>query len=234
MKISRDETPLPAFEGFSKEAFQFFKDLSENNEKAWFDEHKPVYERAVRGPVASLVQELSERLEEEGLPLRGDAKRSLFRINRDVRFSRDKSPYKTHAGVALTRNFDKHAPGVLYFHLDPLHTFVAAGFYQCEPAVLGQMRTAVCERAAEWVEMERKLTEQKLPLQMEGALIRLPRGFEDAPAEVNHVLKLKSWIVRGELASKSVQSASLMDDLTEFAVAAAPLLRFGWSAIDGK
>jgi uncharacterized protein (TIGR02453 family) len=234
MPLSAEAFPPPPFEGFSEEAFRFFRELAANQSRSWFEARKGVYDDAVRTPLTALVADLSDGLAAARLPLRGEPKRSVFRINRDVRFSADKSPYKTHAGVALTRNLDKSAPGVLYFHLDPLGCFSACGFFQPEPAVLHLLRSGMVERRAEWRQVEKSLARHGLALSTEGALVRPPKGFDGAPEELADALKLKSWVVRIDLPNDVVLSPALTGRLVAFAKQAAPLLEFGWSAIDGR
>jgi uncharacterized protein (TIGR02453 family) len=90
---------MGGFEGFRPAAFRFLRDLERNNAKAWFEAHRDVYEREVREPMRRLVEALDAALGSIAPEIVGDPRRSMFRIHRDVRFSRDKSPYKTNAGA---------------------------------------------------------------------------------------------------------------------------------------
>jgi uncharacterized protein (TIGR02453 family) len=227
-----EDFPPPAFEGFPDDAFAFFEELSANQDKEWFAGNKPRYQRAVLAPLAALVAGVSNRLAEEGLPLRGDPKRAVFRINRDVRFSANKAPYKTHAGAVLTRDGVKQAMGVLYLHLDPAGSFCAAGFYHPEPPMLQAMRTRLVENPSGWAAVEEKLADHALTMSREDALVRAPKGFEAAPEEVEAALKLKSWIVSRDLSRAAMGKPELVEALVGMARDAEPLLRFGWSALD--
>jgi uncharacterized protein (DUF2461 family) len=89
------------FTGFTPDAIQFLADLAQNNDRAWFNPRKATYERLVKEPMEGMIEALAERLAARGIPLRADPKRSPFRIYRDTRFSRDKSPYKTHLGATF-------------------------------------------------------------------------------------------------------------------------------------
>jgi uncharacterized protein (TIGR02453 family) len=231
--MPRDENPFPPapFEGFRPEALGFFRGLAENQEKAWFTAHRAEYEEFVRAPLQSFVTALSDRLEAAKLPLRGDPGRSIFRLNRDVRFSKDKRPYKTHAGAVLTRDGEKHSPGLLYFHLDPIGSFAAAGFFRPEPQVLQRLRQGLAADYAAWKKSERALAKAGLTLDAGEPLSRLPRGFETAPASIAQALKLKSWIVRKEIAEPLLYDPALVEVVVEFAHAASPLLSFGWTAL---
>ncbi len=224
--------PPPPFEGFAPTALQFFRDLADNQHKSWMAENKSVYEREVRAPLASLVTALTDRFVEEGLPLRGDPAQSIFRLNRDVRFSKNKAPYKTHASFAITRAGDKHAPGVLYVHLDPAGSFMAAGFFMPEPDVLRQLRQRLVDRPDAWMATCEALGEAGLALDRDDTLVRFPKGFDTPPEPVVDAIKLKSWSVRRPINPGAVQRSDLVDRLVAFANEAAPLLDFGWSALD--
>src|SRR6516164_9849986 len=133
----------PGFAGFRPAAFAFFSELQENNDPAWFKPRKVRYEAEVLAPFRELIAAVGERLGRAGLPLVGDPRRGIFRIYRDVRFSPDKRLYKTHAGAVLTRSGGRRDPGVLYIHLAPSDSMVAAGFWHPEPALLARLRRAV-------------------------------------------------------------------------------------------
>ena len=221
------------FPGFRPAALAFFRDLTVSNEKTWFQANKPTYELEVVRPMALLVPELAAELARRNVPLTGDVKKSLFRINRDVRFSNNKSPYKTHAGAVWSRDGVKMSPGVLYFHFDPEGSFVAAGFYVPEPPQVAKFRDAQVRRTDEFLAVVAALARQGLSLSREDALKRTPRGFEeyaDGPLAV--YLKLKSLIVSRPLAVKDVRGPALVTKLADFAATALPLLTFGWAALD--
>ena len=227
-----DETfPPPPFDGFEGPAFAFFCDLAKHNEKAWFDAHKADYEQFVKAPMLSLVAAVSARLRKARVPLAGDPQKALFRINRDVRFSANKNPYKTHAGAVLSVDGKKGAAGLLYIHFDPVRSFTAAGFFRVEPPVLQRLRQGLAADPAGWMEVERALEKCNLALAVDEPLTRLPKGFEMAPGPVVETLKLKSWIVRRELPKTRLGDAKLVDDIAAFAGDARPLLDFGWAAL---
>jgi len=224
-----EDFPPPPFAGFAPAAFAFFRELAENQTKAWFDANREVYEMQVRAPLSSLVVEVAARLSARGLPFAGDPKRAMFRLNRDVRFSADKSPYKTNAGAAMTRDGGKMSPGVLYIHVGAKDCFTAAGFYQPEPPELQAMREAIVRDFAGW----KKIT-KALALSREDALINPPKGFTPETPDMAEALKLKSWIVRRPLAMATMRGPALVDEIVDFALAAAPLLKFGWAALEKR
>src|SRR5215510_6732148 len=123
---------MPDFGGFRPAALRFLRDLTRNNEKVWFEANRDLYEREVREPMRRLVEALDARLGSIAPEIVGDPKRSLFRIHRDVRFSKNKSPYKTNAGAWLYhldagREVGRGSEGGgagFYFHIDPARCFV--------------------------------------------------------------------------------------------------------------
>lgn len=229
-----DETfSPPPFEGFEATGLVFLRQLAENQDKDWFNAHKADYERCVRQPMLSLIADVSAKLNKAKVPLVGDPQKAMFRINRDVRFSADKRPYKTHAGAVLTANGKKDAPGLLYIHVDPKRSFTAAGFFRVDPPTLQMLRKALISNTAGWVEVQAGLAKVGLELAVDEPLQRLPKGFEAAPAAAVETLKLKSWIVRREMSQAQLTKASLVDDIVTFARDARPLLDFGWQALAG-
>ena len=196
-------------------------------------ENKELYERCLREPLASLVAELSDGLAEAGSSLRGDPKRSLFRIHRDTRFSKDKRPYKTNVGATLTRYGSKLSPGLLYLHIDPAGSFAAAGFYHPAPPTLDRLRKNLAEHTDEWRDVHGRLADAGLALSRGENLVRPPRGFEAVTdPEAIEILKLKSWIVSQPLSESDISDCRLIERVRTFASAAAPLLEFGWDALD--
>jgi len=231
---------MAKFKGFSSEGLAFFKALGFHQDREWFHENKSLYESAVREPMIELLASLSERFEKEGIPLRGD-KKSMFRINRDIRFSKDKRPYQTHTGAVMTPSGAKNDPGLVYIHItaDDIESmagitgsFVAAGFHMPDPAVLAAMRNEIRRDPADWLETEKSLKKAKLELETGSQLTRVPRGFEDMKAsDVEPAIRLKSFIVEELVPEATVTSARLEDTIVKFAKRSMPLLEFGWKAL---
>ena len=224
-------TDLPPFTGFSRSTLTFFRALAREQNREWFTAHKAEYERVALTPLTSLVAELSARFARTKLTLTADRKRSIFRIHRDVRFSRNKQPYKTHASAVLTPTGAKDSQGLLYVHIDPKGSFCAAGFYQPVPDELQLMRTAIADAPDAWRAVVRTLARRAIPMEHAETLIRVPRGFEHADLKVLDDIKLKSWVVRRELPVDALLTPALVDTLVAFAKDASPLLHFGWRAL---
>lgn len=242
-------TAPAAFAGFPRAALPFLADLAANNERDWFLANKPVYEAAVRAPLIALVEAVSFALKIRDISLSGDAK-SLFRINRDIRFSNDKSPYKTDASAVLSRDGIKGSRGILYIQIGAVSdggsyggdgdsgtstggSMIAAGFYGPDPADLTALRHAIAARPAAWHKITAALAAAGLAPSAEAALTRLPRGFEEhADSDIAGALKLKNLVVTAPVAAARLHDADLADDIAAFAAAALPLLEFGWNALE--
>jgi uncharacterized protein (TIGR02453 family) len=220
------------FAGFSPKALPFFKALKFHQSREWFEANRETYERAVKGPMGDLVEEVAERLRQAKIPIKGDRKSSMFRIHRDVRFSANKDPYKTHAGVVLSRSGDKNDPGLLYFHLSPEECFFAAGFYAPDPDKLARLRAGAARAPKAFRAMTARLKKAGLNLSAEDSLKRAPRGFEAIEdPEIAAATRLKSLICLRAVFEAAIASPALADDFCAFAADAMPLLKWGWDAL---
>ena len=222
------------FTGFSREAMQFLVDLALNNERTWFQPRKSEYERLLKEPLEALCTDLAEEFEKRGVPLRSDPKRSPFRIYRDVRFSKDKSPYKTHVatsfpwvgeGLATSAGEpERHGGG--YFHLSPESSYMGGGMWHPEPARLAAFRRAVHEQPEKTMAaLEDKGFRARFEPVHGDSMKRMPLGY---PPDHPHadLLKLKDVTFGRELAEKEVLSASLPAILADDFAYAVPVMRF--------
>lgn len=225
---------MSAFKGFGPKALAFFEALAFHQTKAWFEENRALYESDVRGPLAALVADLTAELARREIPLAGDPKRSIFRINRDVRFSKDKSPYKTNAGATLTRDGAKLSQGLLYVQVAPKASFVAVGFYEPEPEQLAALRGAMVRKPERWAAVKAGLEAAGLSLSREWSTKRMPRGFEtvDPASPLAEDLKMKSVVVSRPLSADEILRPGLVGTIADFAGTGRGLLDFGWSALD--
>ena len=220
---------MTSFSGFSEEALQLLHELEDNNTREWFQDNKEAYNRLVRDPFADLLDTVTERLESEGGPeLRGNAK-TMFRVNRDVRFSKDKRPYKTNVSGMLTPSGRKfEAGGLVYAHLEPSRAFLAAGFYRPESDQLKDMRQKIVDNPEAFQSVLSTLTDHKLSLSMESSLSRMPKGFEDQrDHELADYIKLKSYVTTYDLPHEVWVSDKIVDELLQFAEWTDALLKWG-------
>ncbi len=220
------------FTGFGPGLKTFFDQLARNQNRDWFQEHRPTYEAEIREPLARLVGSVTLALVAHDVPLRGDAKTSVFRINRDIRFAKDKHPYKTNAGAVWTRDATRKAQGLLYFQAGVGGAFAAAGFHGPEPDQLHAIRTAIAEQPGRWLDIEEQLEKRDLPLSTDHTLARLPRGFDaETTKDVAHAVRCTSLVVGRPLTDADIGRPDLVDMLAALASAAMPLLAFGWRAL---
>jgi len=220
--------------GFSPATTAFQTALAANNNREWFLAHKAEYETVVKAPLAALVETLALAFAAHDVPLTGSGKNSIFRINRDIRFATDKSPYKTNAGAVLSRDGTRKARGILYIHITPTEGLMAMGFYAPEPADLAILRHAMLDRTQAWAGIEAGLARAGHALSREDALTRLPKGF-DAPesAALAEALKLRHLIIRQNLSLDEMYDPALVERVLAFAPIGLPLLQWGWRALHG-
>jgi uncharacterized protein (TIGR02453 family) len=226
-------TAIGGFAGFPPTGFAFLRDLRVNNDPAWFKPRKTVYEAKVLAPFRTLIAAVGAVLQEADLPLLGDPQRGIFRIYRDVRFSRDKRLYKTHAGAVLTRSGGRHDPGVLYLHVAPDESMLAAGFWHPAPERLARLRRAILADHEGFLRMAARLEEAGHPISSDERLSRPPRGFEAAKdTPVVEYIGWKSFTAHVPLSDAEMQSPRLVDRVLGFAGTVMPLLEWGWAALD--
>lgn len=218
--------------GFTKASFDFLADLSDNNEKVWFDENKSTYETSLKAPFERLLENLSDRLSDADVPMQG-SKKTMFRMHRDIRFSKDKRPYKTNTGALMTPDGRKNAKApILYLHMDAGGGFAAAGFYKFKASDLEPIRQRMLDKANEFDAVLSGLEKAGLSLTRTDPLKGMPRGFKDAETH-RHAdkLQLKSLIVELDLPKSVWTSGDVTDQVETFARNAMPLLRFGQAAL---
>jgi uncharacterized protein (TIGR02453 family) len=190
---------MQGFEGFADTDAKFFKTLAKKNQREWFQAHKSEYEQGWHAPMKLLLAEVREAIDAvyEYSDL-DDSK--VFRIHRDVRFSKDKTPYKTHIGgyIPLKRAGKKATdlPIALYFHIGNGELFGAAGHYIMQPDSLARFRTAVADdkRGKELVQLLAGLAKKGFKADSHGRLQRVPKGFDPEHPRAE-LLKLKGLTV---------------------------------------
>ncbi|HKS05603.1 MAG TPA: DUF2461 domain-containing protein [Gemmatimonadaceae bacterium] len=227
------------FMGFRPAAFVFLRGLAKNNRREWFEARRETYEGEVRGPMRALVDELDAVCGKVAPELRGDAKKSVFRIHRDVRFSNDKSPYKTNAACWLFHDDAGHGVGReahggagFYFQIEPGNCFVGGGVWMPPKPALDRIRTAIDEDlpAFERVVTDSRLKQRFGALDDEAVLPRVPRGY--APEHPGAKwLRYKSYIVGRKIPDASAKSRRLIATLTTDIQTVLPLVRWLNSAL---
>ncbi|MGZ8438578.1 MAG: DUF2461 domain-containing protein [Candidatus Limnocylindrales bacterium] len=220
-----------SFTGFQPEAIQFLADLAANNERTWFQPRKADYERLLKAPLEALCGALAARFEAGGIPLMADPARSPFRIYRDVRFSKDKSPYKTHVSASFPwmegadASREMGNPGG-YFHLAAGEAFVGGGMWHPEPAKLKAFRQAVMDDPSAVREvLDEPAFERRFGVISGDTLKRVPPGFPADHPEAD-LLKLKDMTFGQRLSDDDVLSPDLPDIVADALRDAVPFMRF--------
>ena len=207
---------------FDKGLFEFLSGLSEHNERAWFTANKERYEQDVKEPFLDFISDAGPRLHKISRNLVADPRPvggSLFRIYRDVRFSKDKSPYKTHAGAHFQLGGKGvHGPGY-YLHLEPGQCFIAGGMWMPEAKALQMIREHIADKPEVWKKARQGLEHG------EASLKRPPRGF-DATHPMIEDIKRRSFTSSMKLTHKQVLAADFMDTFIDGCRRISPLMRF--------
>src|SRR6267143_147814 len=163
--------------------------------------------RAIANSCYMRAAAVGDAVRKAASPLVGDPKRGIFRIYRDVRFSPDKRLYKTHAGAVLTRSGRKRDPGLLYLHVAPGESMVAAGFWHPEPGLLSRLRRAILHDPDEFLAIKDRLIAAGHPIFSGQRLSRPPRGFEGAKdSPVAEYVCWKSFTAHAALSDAEMQS----------------------------
>lgn len=209
---------------------KFLKDLKKNNNKPWFDAHRDAYEKA-RADFEQFIQAVLDKHSKNDPDLQElTAKKCMFRINRDVRFSKDKSPYKTNFGASMDKGGKKSGLAGYYFHLEPGgKSFLGGGLWQPEPPVIKRIRQEIDYCCDEFTAL---LSSKKFKNYYGGLyegenvkLSKVPQGFEkDNPAA--EYLKFKSWLVLHSLPDEELTAPGLVKATVEAYKLMQPFVRF--------
>lgn len=216
----------------------FLKQLAKNNNKPWFDANRKSYE-AAKADYIGFVQRMINGVGKFDAPVGLlDAKKCIFRINRDVRFSKDKSPYKTNMGASFNKGGKKIMTGGYYFHLEPGNkSFVAGGIYMPEPEHLNRLRQEIDYN---WPAFKKIIGNQTFKtlfgdLSKDGdmTLSRPPKGYDAANPAIEY-LKLKSYIVSAPLKDAELTGKDLEKKVLTAFKAMYPLISFVNTAVDDE
>jgi uncharacterized protein (TIGR02453 family) len=212
---------------------KFLKELKKNNNKPWFDEHRKQYEQA-KEDIIVLTGKMIEAIASFDQPIENlKAKDCMFRINRDVRFSKDKSPYKSNIGSYFNRNGKKGNGAGYYLHIEPGANFAAGGMWMPESKDLIKIRQEIDYNYDVWKKFAGNAAFKKAFTEgVKGeALVRPPKGYEETNPAIEF-LKLKSFIVTRAFSDAEVQSKTFVKDVAATFKLMKPLIDFLNSAID--
>lgn len=226
---------MTPFHGVPPEFFTFLEDLARNNRRDWFEEHKPRYLDSVVAPMVEFITAIAPGLQQISPHYVADPRPhggSMFRIYRDTRFSKDKSPYKTHVGCHFRHaaGKDAHAPG-FYVHFEPAGLYFGGGIWLPPSGHLARIREAICDNPSEWGKLKAVKSVRERGGIAGDALKRPPRGFDPDHPHIED-LKRKSFYVMTEAPVDLAHGESLVPEVLAGFRAAARLNRFITHALE--
>ena len=211
---------------FPLAGLNFLKSLKRNINREWFQEHRPAYDESVKLPMLNLIEALAKEFADFAPEIQASP-RSLFRIYRDTRFSKDKTPFKTHVAASFSvKGFDRHQGAGFYFHIAPTELWIGGGIYR-PPA--DELRTVRDHIAANHERLE-KIVEAREFKKLFGTLqgeqsSRMPRGYPaDHPGE--HYLRFKDLLAARELEPVESTKPKFFETLVQSFRGMYPLIRF--------
>lgn len=219
---------------FTPQLFAFLRDLAANNDRAWFKANQDAYEEYVREPALEFINDFAGPLATISEHFVADSRTvggSLFRIQRDTRFSNDKTPYKTNTGMQFRHVMakDAHAPG-FYLHIQPGECFMGVGLWRPETKVAYQIRQRIDDDQPGWKQATRnKRFTDGFSLTGE-SLVRPPKGYDDDHPLIED-LKRKDFIASTRLTQKEITSDHFLEDFTTNCKRAAPMMRLLCEAV---
>lgn len=223
------------FKGFPKDFYDFFRELKAHNERAWFEDNKQRYRDSVQAPMSEFISAMAPHLKKVSKHFTADPRPnggSMFRIHRDVRFSKDKRPYKEHAACHFRHasGKDVHAPG-FYMHFAPDEVLFGGGLWMPPSDALHKVRWSISTKPAAWAKIKADKTFAKRFGSVEGeALSRPPRGFDPTLAHMTDI-KRKSFFAMREETPKLTQHPKIITEVSETFKSASPLMKFLCNAL---
>lgn len=216
------------FNGFSEDAVKFFRGLRKNNTREWFQPRKEIYETKVRAVMEQLVSDLNHEFGKFAPFYISEPKKAVYRIYRDTRFSKNKTPYKTHVAASFARQgMEKLAAAGYYVSVSDTEVEIGGGLYMSEPDALRSVRTHIADSHDRFAKIvnNKKLVAAMGPLQGE-ALTRVPKGF-DPNHEAAEWIKMKQWLFFKTLdGSEWMRQPGLLKEVATSFKLIAPLIEF--------
>jgi len=215
-------------EFFSENTFSFLKELAAHNNRDWFNDNKPRYERDVREPALAFIRAMGPELDRFAPHFVAHDKKvggSLMRIHRDVRFSKNKMPYKTNIGIQFRHKLGKdiHAPG-FYLHVEAHEVFVGAGIWHPDSDTLKKIRTYIDAHPTRWEDGRDDLGFTKAYALAGDSLIRAPKGYDPAHPMIED-LKRKDFIGIAPLMPELLLQDDLVGLISSYFETATPFMQ---------
>jgi uncharacterized protein (TIGR02453 family) len=218
---------LGRFPGFPQEGIEFFRKLQKNNRREWFQPRKDIFETQLKQPMRELVHEVNREMARFAPEYVTDPDKAIYRIYRDTRFSKDKTPYKDHIAASFHRSSGgNHSEGGFYFAVSHKEVAIGGGIYMPAPETLKAIRHHVAEHHAEFRKLIRSKAVRSLYGEMQGEqLTRPPKGFTpDHPAA--DLVRYKQMLFYVELAPELATSGELQPTVVKHLRAITPFLEF--------
>ncbi len=218
---------------FTEKSFDLLKGLKKDNSKTWFDVHRDEVREHLQEPFAEMLEAATLRLRRSMFPVQG-GKQTMFRMNRDVRFSKNKSPYNTYVSGLLTESGIKSVEAaVVYAQLSESGGFIAAGFHQLETKVVNLIRDQIIVQPKRFSKIAKKLDKVGYEFMSEERLKSMPRGYSDQREHsLAEYIKLKSFTLHKPQPKAAWLSGSIVDEIAKLSKAATDLIIFGTEAIE--
>lgn len=221
-----DAEIYPPFEGFPTEGISFLRQLKKHNNREWFAAHKTSYEEFVKFPMQSLIASLAHSMSGIAPEIQFDSRKSIFRIYRDTRFSKDKTPYKTSIAAVFHPKGKWEASAGYYLHIEPKIIYVGGGIYMPNGPQLKSIRHAIAGRPEEFLAIVTEKKFRKKYAGLEGEqLQRAPLGFP-ASHKMIEWLKHKSYYTGVEWNEKECHSSRFIEKIVGVYKDLLPLIRF--------
>ncbi len=220
---------------FTPKLFAFLRELAQNNDRDWFKAHQSDYEELVREPALDFITDFAAPLAKISENFVADSRTvggSLFRIQRDTRFSKDKTPYKPNTGMQFRHivGKDAHAPG-FYLHLQPGECFLGVGLWRPETRTAYMIRQQIADHPNDWKKATRGKRFADVFALSGDSLVRPPKGFNEDHPLIDD-LKRKDFIASKRLTQSQITSDHFMEDVTDYCRRGAPFMRFLCEAVE--
>lgn len=221
--------------GFSAKSFKLLEGLRDNCNREWYHAHKADIAEHCLDPFAFLLTCVTQELSDHSVRLSG-GKQTMFRLNRDVRFAKDKSPYNHHVSGTLTRSGNKYEQGgLVYLRLDPTGGRMGAGYWGLTAKRMGPIRDKILDDPDAFQRLVDKLAEQDLAFSVEDSLSGMPRGYsEHSEHKLAWALKMKHFIIHRPMKRNDWKGDGIVQTVVDFAKATTPVLEFGMVSVEGS
>ena len=223
-----DEVLYPPFDGFPKSGLDFLRRLKKNNNRPWFQGHRTEYEENVRFPMQCFIAALAVRLHDDAPEIEFHPKRSIFRIYRDTRFSKNKTPYKTNVAASFALRgvkWETETPG-LYVGVGTEEVFIGGGLYMPGGEALKSIRRSIADHPDDYLAVVRSPRFRKRFGGIQGEVLsRAPLGYPADHPMIGH-LRHKQFFVGVELEEKACYTARFLETVAGVFTDTMPLIRW--------